>query len=242
MFPRFALNMSAFEVQNGEVTIVGETKGTGPRVVCITGWANSRDVWSGLSENLCKDHQVTTWDLRGHGESGAPPPGNYDRKEALKDISAVLDEVGRPCILVGHSLGGYLSLAYALEKPDEVSALVLVASGPGFRKAEAREEWNESVRQAAMKLDLAEGAEELSMHVDSYVIDHLDEIKAPTFLVLGERDKRFAASAAVFERYLDVKGTLIVPDTGHMVHVKACTEVSETIRGFVSSLDLEGNG
>ena len=158
MFPRFALNMNNFEVRNGEVTIVGETKGTGPHVVCITGWANNRDVWSGLSENLCKDHQVTTWDLRGHGESGAPPPGNYEREEALKDISAVLDEVGRPCVLVGHSLGGYLSLAYALERPDEVSALVLVASGPGFRKVEAREEWNESVRQAAMKLDLAEGA------------------------------------------------------------------------------------
>ena len=241
MFQRVALNMSSFEVQNGEVTIVGETKGNGTHVACITGWANSRDVWSGLSENLCKDHQVTTWDLRGHGESGAPPPGNYEREEALKDISAVLDQVGRPCVLVGHSLGGYLSLAYALEKPDEVSALVLVASGPGFRKAEAREEWNESVRQAAKNLDLAEGAEELSMHVDSYVIDHLDEIKAPTFLVLGERDKRFAASAAVFEKYLDVKGTLIVPDAGHMVHVKACDEVAQAVRDFISGLNLEVN-
>ena len=241
MFQRITLNMSSFEVRNGEVTIVGETKGTGPHVVCITGWANSRDVWSGLSENLCKDHQVATWDLRGHGESGAPPPGSYTREEALKDISAVLDEAGRPCVLVGHSLGGYLSLAYALEKPDEVSALILVASGPGFRKAETREEWNASVRQAAATLDLAEGAEELSMHVDSYVIDHLDEIKAPTFLVLGERDKRFAASAAVFEKYLDVKGTLIVPDAGNMVHVKACDEVAQAVRDFISGLNLEVN-
>ena len=230
--------MTSFEVHNGEVSIVGETKGTGPQVVCINGWANSRDVWSDLRENLCKDHQVTIWDLRGHGESGAPPPGNYGREEALKDISAVLDQVGRPCVLVGHSLGGYLSLAYALENPDEVAALVLVAAGPGFRKAEAREEWNESVRQAAKKLDLAQGAEELSMHVDSYVIDHLDDIRAPTFLVLGERDKRFAASAAVFEKYLDVKETLVVPDVGHMVHVKASDEVAQAVRNFISDLDL----
>ncbi len=238
MFQRVALNMTSFEVHNGEVSIVGETKGTGPQVVCINGWANSRDVWSDLSENLCKDHQVTIWDLRGHGESGAPPPGNYGREEALKDISAVLDQVGRPCVLVGHSLGGYLSLAYALENPDEVAALVLVAAGPGFRKAEAREEWNKSVRQAAKNLDLAQGAEELSMHVDSYVIDHLDDIRAPTFLVLGERDKRFAASAAVFKKYLDVKETLVVPDVGHMVHVKASDEVAQAVRNFISDLDL----
>ena len=92
----FTLDMTSFEVVNGEVNIVGETAGVGPQIVCINGWANSRDVWSGLSENLSKDHQVTTWDLRGHGDSGAPPPGNYGREEALKDISAVLDEVGRP--------------------------------------------------------------------------------------------------------------------------------------------------
>ena len=76
------------------------------------------------------------------------------------------------------------------------------------------------------------------MHVDSYVIDHLDDIRAPTFLVLGERDKRFAASAAVFEKYLDVKETLVVPDVGHMVHVKASDEVAQAVRNFISDLDL----
>ena len=40
-------------------------------------------------------------------------------------------------MLVGHSLGGYLSLAHTLDHPDDVAALVLIATGPGFRRAAA---------------------------------------------------------------------------------------------------------
>ena len=56
--------------------------------------------------------------------------------------------------------------------------------------------------------------------------------------MLGERDKRFSASAAVFERHLDVKKKLVIPDAGHMVHVKAHDQVAEAVRSFIGSLDL----
>jgi len=155
---------------------------------------------------------------------------------ALDDLAAVLDAAGRPAVLIGHSLGGYLSLAYALGRPDEVAGLVLVATGPGFRKDESRREWNDSVRAAVTDLDLPEGAEGLSLHVDSLVIDRLAEITAPTLVVLGERDRRFAASVAVFERHLDVRATVIVPEAGHMVHAKASGEVAAAVRAFVADL------
>ncbi|MBC8365154.1 MAG: alpha/beta fold hydrolase [Actinobacteria bacterium] len=206
------------------------------RLVCTTGWANERSVWSTLADDLAADHAVTTWDLRGHGESDAPPPGRYSREHALGDLAAVLDEAGRPAVLVGHSLGGYLSLAHTLDHPDDVSALVLLATGPGFRKAEAREEWNTSVKAAAAKMDLPPGVEEISLHVDSYVIDHLTEITCPVLVLLGERDRRFAASAGLFERDLDVRATVVVPDQGHMVHVKAAAGCAAAIREFTADL------
>ncbi len=224
----------------GGTALASETRGpdgpTGHPVVATTGWANDRHVWSSMVDDLAANHAVTTWDLRGHGDSETPAPGEYTRAHALGDLTAVLDHAGRPAVLMGHSLGGYLSLAHAVNHPDEVAGLVLVATGPGFRKAEAREQWNASVRASMEKLDLPAGADELSMHTDAHVIDHLADIEVPVLVLLGEHDARFAASASLFERDLNVRETVVVPDTGHMVHVKAPTECAAAVRRFLAGL------
>lgn len=224
----------------GGTALASETRGpdgpTGHPVVATTGWANDRHVWSPMVDDLAANHAVTTWDLRGHGDSETPAPGDYTRAHALGDLTAVLDHAGRPAVLMGHSLGGYLSLAHAVNHPDEVAGLVLVATGPGFRKAEAREQWNASVRASMEKLDLPAGADELSMHTDAHVIDHLADIEVPVLVLLGEHDARFAASASLFERDLNVRETVVVPDTGHMVHVKAPTECAAAVRRFLAGL------
>jgi pimeloyl-ACP methyl ester carboxylesterase len=137
---------------------------------------------------------------------------------------------------MGHSFGGFLSLAQAIQRPEDVSALVLVAAGPGFRKAEAREQWNESVRAAAAKMDQSPGVEEISMHHDSFVLDHLSEIRCPVLVLLGERDKRFAASASLFARDLDVWASVVVPGQGHMVHLKAAEACAGEVRRFLADV------
>ena len=224
----------------GGTALASETRGpdgpTGHPVVATTGWANDRRVWSPMVDDLASNHAVTTWDLRGHGDSEAPAPEEYTRAHALGDLAAVLDHAGRPAVLMGHSLGGFLSLAPAVDYPDEVAGLVLVATGPGFRKAEAREQWNASVRASMEKLDLPVGADGLSMHHDAHVIDHLTDIEVPVLVLLGEHDVRFAASASLFERDLNVRETVVVPDTGHMVHVKAPTECAAAVRRFLAGL------
>ena len=221
-------------------TTAGPTGGTVPPVVATTGWANDRSVWGPMVDDLAVDHRVATWDLRGHGTSEAPPPGNYTRDHALGDLATVCDHArggdsAGPVVLMGHSFGGFLSLAHAIRRPDDVAALVLVAAGPGFRKPEAREQWNESVRAAATKMDQPPGVEEISMHHDSFVLDHLAEIRCPVLVLLGERDKRFAASASLFERDLDVRASVVVPDQGHMVHLKAAAACAAEVRGFLTA-------
>lgn len=222
------------------VAIATETRGPdgpdGPPIIATTGWANDRSVWTPMVDDLSVDHTVTTWDLRGHGASAAPPPDEYTRAHALGDLAAVLDLTGRPAVLMGHSLGGFLSLAHAVDHPEDVAGLVLVATGPGFRKVEAREQWNESVRAAAAGMDLPPGVEEISMHHDAHVIDHLAEVQVPVLVLLGERDTRFAASAALFQRDLDVHESVVVADMGHMVHVKAPAECAAAVRRFIAGL------
>lgn len=204
--------------------------GDGVPVLFTNGWLNTEEVWAGVVAELDGAVRTLTWDKRGHGNSDAAAPGLYSRDHALSDLNRMLDVVGRPAILVGHSLGGYLSLAKAILNPDDVAALVLVAAGPGFRNPESREQWNESVRKLAAKSDIPEGMEEISMHTDSMVMDRMGEITVPVFTVIGERDKRFLASADVFDKNLDVKRRTQVPDAGHMVHIKQPGPVADAIR------------
>ncbi len=210
--------------------------GEGTPVVFTPGWLNTGEVWAGTIESLAGSARSLTWDQRGHGRSEAAAPGQYSRDHALSDLDRMIEAAGSPAVLVGHSLGGYLSLAHAILSPDRVAGLVLVAAGPGFRNRESLEQWNDSVQSMAdaKRADVPEGMEEISMHVDAMVIDRLNEITVPAITIVGERDKRFKASADVFDKYLDVKERIEVADAGHMVHVKNGPVVADAVRKMIA--------
>ncbi len=220
----------------GQVRLAVDDRGDGSPIVFTHGWADTRNVWDGIVDQLADHARCITWDLRGHGESAVAPPGDYSRDHALDDMSRVVDRAGAPVVLAGHSLGGYLSLAFALRRPESVLGLVLVAAGPGFRKQEAMDSWNESIDRSAADLGVPDGQQEISKHVDSWVIDNLGEIRCPVVTVLGERDKRFAPSVGVFEKYLDVRASITVADAGHMVHAKKPSETAAAIDRLLDDL------
>ena len=206
-------------------------RGDGPVMLFIHGWLNDASVWSGVIDQLASDHRCLAVDLRGHGASEAAGAGNYGRDLVLDDLRRLLDARNiDAAVLVGHSLGGYLALALAIEDPGRVAGLGLVAAGPGFRNPASREEWNASVATTAEGRDIPEGQEVISMHVDSMVMDRLAEIDAPACVIVGERDRRFISSADIFDKHLDVRSRVIVPDMGHMVHVKAPVAVATALR------------
>ncbi|MEM7092939.1 MAG: alpha/beta fold hydrolase [Actinomycetota bacterium] len=206
-------------------------RGAGDPVLFVHGWLNDHTVWNGVVEALESSHRCLAVDLRGHGESEAAGAGNYGREQVLDDLRRVLDERGiERTAVVGHSLGGYLALALAIEDPSRVSALGLVAAGPGFRNPESREQWNESVQATAEGRDIPEGMEVISMHVDAMVMDRLGEIEVPACVIVGERDRRFLTSADIFGRYLDVRTNVVVEGMGHMVHAKAPADVAAALR------------
>src|ERR1700739_1798661 len=95
--------------------------------------------------------QVVTWDIRGHGGSESPAdPESYSADAALADVAALLAELGiSRAVLGGHSLGGYLSLDFALRHPEQIAGLVLIGTGPGFRNDAARDDWNRRAHKTA---------------------------------------------------------------------------------------------
>lgn len=98
-----------------------------PRVLLIHGAsANLREVLGPLAA-LADDHRVIAFDRPGYGYS-ARPRGSEQLKAQAALAAAALDQTGRgPAVIVAHSLGSAVALRLALERPDLVRGLVLVA-------------------------------------------------------------------------------------------------------------------
>ena len=104
--------------------------GKGRVVVLIHGFLESLEVWfgNGFAQSLAKHYRVIAIDLPGHGKSECV--GYVHRMERIaKVVKDVMDEIGlRRYTVVGHSMGGYVALAFAEKYPEHVSGLCLFHS------------------------------------------------------------------------------------------------------------------
>ena len=115
------------DIENTRVRYV--EAGAGPVVVLIHGNAGSVDDFDFESLGLlCRDHRVIAVDRPGHGKSARPSDADAKLQYQTRLLHETLSHLGvtHP-VLVGHSWGGSLALAYAVEYPMEVSAIVLLA-------------------------------------------------------------------------------------------------------------------
>lgn len=101
----------------------------GPPVLMIHGAsANAREFTWTLAPRLEDSHRVLMADRPGHGYSGRPANA-HDLGIQAAQMAGVLDELasGEKAVLVGHSFGGAVALRVALDRPDLVKGLVLLA-------------------------------------------------------------------------------------------------------------------
>ena len=104
-------------------------EGKGKQILCAHGiTANSR-FWDCLASALSPHHRVIALDLRGRGLSDKPATG-YSIENHCKDILALMKDQGlkRP-VLMGHSLGAFISLVFASQNPKTIDRLILVDGG-----------------------------------------------------------------------------------------------------------------
>ncbi len=106
-----------------------ETKGDGPPVILIHGMGASLRQWDFLMPKLASaGFTAYALDLQGHGDSPKPSkPENYHIEVLYDQLDQWIKnlELEDRAILVGHSLGGYLSLMYGLRNPEKLHAFVL---------------------------------------------------------------------------------------------------------------------
>ena len=128
------------KIDRDGIKIHYEVHGDGPPLILSHGYSSTSAMWQGQIEALSKHHKLIVWDMRGLGQSDYPEaPSAYSEALTVGDIAALLDVVGaRKAIVGGLSLGGYMSLAFYRAHPERVSALLIIDTGPGFKKDDAR--------------------------------------------------------------------------------------------------------
>jgi pimeloyl-ACP methyl ester carboxylesterase len=120
--------MKHLDRDNRTLAFVEEGKAD-PPVVLLHGMACDHTHLLPQLEHLSPRHRTVAFDLRGHGQSYRPGQ-RFSIDAFADDLSWLCDElsIDRP-VLIGHSLGGSIALAYAAQHPDRVRALALLDSG-----------------------------------------------------------------------------------------------------------------
>lgn len=135
-----------------------EVAGQGKAVVLLHGHTGSTQDWANQIPVLSPKYQVIALDHRGHGKSAAPSrEEEYSIRTCTDAVFALLRMLNiKQCCLVGHSLGGFIALEFALEHQDMLAALVLVdtstvrlARDPNY--VQLREKLDELARSQGME-------------------------------------------------------------------------------------------
>ncbi|GAB2461741.1 hydrolase [Hymenobacter qilianensis] len=101
-----------------------------PTFICLHYWAGSGREWAAVAAALAPDYTCLTPDLGGFG--GAPAPaGGYSVQAYAEAVGAFIREQGLSSyILVGHSMGGKIALAFAAQQPAGLRGLALLSPSP----------------------------------------------------------------------------------------------------------------
>jgi len=117
-----------------------------PTLVLVHGGRDHARNWDWVARDLRRDFHVIAPDLRGHGDSQWAIGGMYAVADFVLDVANLIEALGDgPIHLVGHSLGGAISLMYSGIYPERVAKLVAIEGlGPPpaiIERLRARKPW-----------------------------------------------------------------------------------------------------
>src|SRR5512144_1307135 len=120
------------------VNLAYEEHGEGTPVILTHGFPLNRSIWYPVVPKLSEKVHLILPDLRGHGQSPVPE-GVYSMRLLAEDLRALMDQLNiEKVVLAGHSMGGYVSLAFARAYPGRLAGLALVATQAAADSPERR--------------------------------------------------------------------------------------------------------
>lgn len=113
------------KININNINIAVKEEGTGPDMVLIHGIFASKEIMNPLFDYYKKNYHVISYDVRGHGESDKPE--KFDLDDYARDLAALIDyfNLDRP-VVIGLSMGSYITLKTAELYPELLSKIVLI--------------------------------------------------------------------------------------------------------------------
>ena len=188
---------------------------------------------------------MITWDTRGHGRSESPSrPELYSDSHTVADMAALLGLLNVPrAVIGGLSMGGYMSLQFALAHPEKTAALIICDTGPGYRNVDARNAWNESMLARAKELvegygcperrsgragppyppvppqGLGPGRTGHGRQRHSGVLGRLHAIDVMALVIVGELDEPFHGGIDYIASHIHGARKVVIPGAGHSSNI-----------------------
>jgi pimeloyl-ACP methyl ester carboxylesterase len=104
-------------------------EGRGNQVLCVHGLTANCRCWDVIASSLAPENKIIAIDLRGRGLSDKPSAG-YSLQHHIRDILCLLDDLKHErIVLMGHSLGAFISLAFAANYPERTEKIILMDGG-----------------------------------------------------------------------------------------------------------------
>ncbi len=250
--------MPSFTLSDGARFAYAESGSGDCTIVLIHGWQADRRVWQGAIAALGSGVRAIAIDLRGSGAS-ADARGPYTLERYAQDVRELIDGLDiAPAIVVGHSMGATVALRLAVDAPQSVRALVLIApvpaSGGGYSpKGEAylRATAGDPVAVkawlartfaappgemtlaplcAAAALTARDTAlESFASWAHADFADATRNVRAPTVVVAPEKDAPESTEERVVALLPNARG-VVLPECAHYAIVERPGAIAELIR------------
>ena len=182
-----------------------------PAMLLVHGGRDHCRNWDWLAHEFKKDYHVVAPDLRGHGDSQWLVGGSYTTTDYVYDIAQLVRQTGiRDIALIGHSLGGSVSLAYAGLYPQTVSRLVSI-EGMGMSPASAEDptpghqrllDWVDNLRQLSGRIPKRYPTLEHAFQRMQQANPHLTEDQARHLTIHGSNQNEDGTYSWKFDNYM----------------------------------------
>lgn len=116
-------------------TLDVQVSGSGPKIILIPGLGSSGEVWNETVATLSKNYECHVLTLPGFAGQPAMDLSGGFLDQVEKEIGSYLKTLNQPVILIGHSLGGFLSLKLSKDYSEQVQKAIIVDSYPFYSAA-----------------------------------------------------------------------------------------------------------